>query len=77
MSEVRIVEVRAAEELEQAFAIRRAVFVREQGVSERWRSTSATTRRVISWRSAPASPSGRSACAGWSAGASPRSSGSR
>jgi predicted GNAT family N-acyltransferase len=34
MSEVQIVEVRAAEELEQAFAIRRAVFVREQGVSE-------------------------------------------
>jgi ElaA protein len=32
--EVRIVEVRSAGELEQAFAIRRAVFVREQGVSE-------------------------------------------
>ncbi|HZA65770.1 MAG TPA: GNAT family N-acetyltransferase [Geminicoccaceae bacterium] len=34
LPEVRIVEVRSAGELEQAFAIRRAVFVREQGVSE-------------------------------------------
>jgi predicted GNAT family N-acyltransferase len=34
MPEIEIVEVRSAERLEQAFAIRRAVFVQEQRVSE-------------------------------------------
>jgi ElaA protein len=34
MSEIQIVQVRSPERLEQAFAIRRAVFVHEQGVSE-------------------------------------------
>jgi predicted GNAT family N-acyltransferase len=34
MRQVEIVEVRSRERLEQAFAIRRAVFVQEQGVSE-------------------------------------------
>ena len=34
MQQLEIVEVRSRERLEQAFAIRRAVFVEEQGVSE-------------------------------------------
>lgn len=34
MQQIEIVEVRSRERLEQAFAIRRAVFVEEQGVSE-------------------------------------------
>jgi len=34
MPDVRIVELRTPAELEQAFAIRRAVFVQEQGVTE-------------------------------------------
>jgi predicted GNAT family N-acyltransferase len=34
MLEIEILEVRSPERLEQAFAIRRAVFVQEQGVSE-------------------------------------------
>ncbi len=34
MPQMEMIEVRSHERLEQAFAIRRAVFVQEQGVSE-------------------------------------------